>query len=143
MPSPASLNSGYTSCRRRVISRAHFLRQLKSNGQSGRQPKVTPLKVRRPGLNLVRLKAPTEQPHQSEIRSHPQSFSERGIRLWLCRTVFPCVYGADQGLRKRPQPSDRCSPPQTELEITLARIAILSAEVRNSSKIAKVLFLSG
>jgi hypothetical protein len=62
---------------------AHTLRQLKPNSQSGRQAKVTPLKVRRPGLEFIGLKAPPKQPHQSEIDSHPEVFSKRGIRLGL------------------------------------------------------------
>ncbi len=115
--------------------------QLKPNSKSGRQAKITPFKVGRACLEFVGLKPPPEQPHQSEIDSHPEIFSKGGIRHGCCRAVFARVYGADQGLCKRSQPSNRCSASQTEQEISLVHSAVQSAEISNHPKIAEVLFL--
>src|SRR5580698_4844450 len=79
-----------------IISKHKVSGPLKPNGQSGRQAKVAPLKVGRACLEFVGLKPPPEQPHQSEIDSYAEIFSKGGIRPGCCRTVFACVYGADQ-----------------------------------------------
>src|SRR5579863_1347937 len=124
-----------------IVSEHAAIGQLEPDRQSGRQAKVTPLKVGRSCFEFIGLKAPPEQPHQLEINSHPEIFCKRRIRLGCCRVVFARVYGADQGLCKRPQPSNRGSASQTEQEISLIHYAVESAEISNHSKIAEVLFL--